>query len=233
MTFLEECKEFAKPVWERYIHHQWIEALFAGTLTDEQFCFWLTQDLPYIGNNSAEVVYPKVPPHNDWIRLQREYGERSAATRVELEMLKRDDVSEFALTRWAARPQRASFINFFIRAYYEGTFGDICCSVYACYCFAETFGERYKREEPRGLPAQQKRWVEQWIDPFYSKLQAVTEQGINEYGAHATEFEKEKMRWLFLRGTNYQIGTFDVAWDCSDPWPGELVERSVLAGLPE
>ncbi len=232
MTFLEECKSFAGPVWERYIHHPWIEAIFAGTLSDEQFSYWLTQDLPYIGENSGELANPKVPPHNDWVRIQREYGVRSAESRVELQMLKRDDVDEFALTRWAARPRREAFVNFFVRTFYEGTFGDICCAVYACYCFAETFGERYKRERPSGLPPLQQQWLKQWTDPFYSKMQAATEEGLNEYGANATDYERDKMRWLFLRGTHHQIGTFDAAWQCSDPWPGEGKESGVLAGPP-
>lgn len=40
------------------------------------------------------------------------------------------------------------------------------------------------------------------------------------------------MRWLFLRGTQWQIGTFDVAMNLSNPWPGEGQERGVMADAP-
>ena len=30
MTFLDECIAFTGDYWERYQHHPWIEALFAG-----------------------------------------------------------------------------------------------------------------------------------------------------------------------------------------------------------
>ena len=33
MTFVEECKAAAGPVWERWMHHPWTEDLFAGTLS--------------------------------------------------------------------------------------------------------------------------------------------------------------------------------------------------------
>ena len=227
MTFLEDCISFAGPVWDRYLHHPWIEAFFAGELSEEQFNYWLIQNLSYLGNPIAEVAYPKVPPHNPWIRLRREYARRSDETRVELRLL--EEVGDFAKTRWAARPMRDGLINFWVRTVYEGTFGDICCAYYVCYSFPITFGERYLREKPDNLPEMQLSWVEQWADPFAEELRAATEAGINEYGANSTEFEREKMRWIFKRATQYQIGTFDAAWKLSDPWPGEGEEKGVLA----
>ena len=228
MTFLDECIEFTGVYWERYLHHPWIEGLYAGTLRQDQFEYWLTQDLPYIGERTAEVAFPKVPPHNSWERLQREYAVRSGESRVELQMLPKH--GDFALTRWAARPRREAFINFFVRTFYEGTFGDICCAVYPCYSFYNTFGVRYLAEKPTGLSELQVAWVEQWIDPFFKELQEATADGINEYGANSPAYETGKMRWLFLRATQHQISTFDVAWNCSDPWGGEFEETGVLAG---
>ena len=60
MTFLDECIEFAGPAWKRYVHHPWIEALFAGTLQEDKFRYWLIQDLPYIGENASEVAFTTV-----------------------------------------------------------------------------------------------------------------------------------------------------------------------------
>jgi len=231
MKFIEECKSFAGPVWESYLHHPWIEAMFAGDLSDERFEYWLIQDLPYLSTNIAEIAFPKVPPHNKWEELQREYKIRSGETRVELRMLER--VGDFAKTRWAARPWRDGIINFWIRTAYEGTFGDICCATYVCDAFSHTFGERYMLEKPTGLSELQVEWIEQWIDPFHEKIRAVTEEAINEYGEQSTHYERDKMRWLFLRGTQYQIGTFDAAWNLSDPWPGEGEETGVIAGSPK
>lgn len=230
MTFLEECIDFTGVYWERYQRHPWIKALFAGELREDQFEYWLTQDLPYIGERTASLAFHKVPPHNPWARLQREYDVRSGESRVELQMLKK--YGDFALSRWAARPRREAFVNFFIRTFYEGTFGDICCAVYPCYSFYNTFGVRYLAKKPTGLLPLQVAWTEQWTEPFYKELQEATAAGINEYGAHSTEYEREKMRWIFLRGTQHQISIFDTAWDCSDPWGGELEESGVLAGPP-
>ena len=71
MTFLEECIEYAGPAWSRFTHHPWINAMFAGELSEERFKYWLIQDLPYLGEHIALVAAPKVPPHNPWVRLQR------------------------------------------------------------------------------------------------------------------------------------------------------------------
>jgi thiaminase/transcriptional activator TenA len=230
MTFLDDCIAFAAPVWQRYHHHPWIEALFAGTLDEERFDYWLAQDLPYLGEWFTAVAFQKVPPHNPWAKLEAEYLIRAGQSRVELDLLEK--YGDFAKTRWAARPRREAFVNFFARTVYEGSFGDICCALYPCYSFPITFGERYQREKPTGLPDRQRRWVEQWIDPFFVNMQDATRDGLNEYGTYASPYQKEQMKWIFLRATNHQIGVFDAAWNLSDPWPGEGEEAGVMAGLP-
>jgi len=230
MAFLDECIAFTGPVWDRYVHHPWIEALFANELSEDRFEYWLAQNLPYLGERIAAVAAPKVPPHNPWYQLVIEYMSRSSATRVDLQML--DKYGPFASTRWAARPRREAFINFFVRTVHEGTFGDICCAYYPCYAFPVTFGERYHAQAPNGLPPLQTAWLEQWIDPFFVTLRDATAQGLNEAGAYAAPHEQERMRWIFLRATNHQIGTFDAAWQLSDPWPGEGDEAGVMAGAP-
>lgn len=230
MAFLDECLQFAKPVWERYVHHPWIEAMFAGTLSEERFDYWLAQDLPYLGERISAVAFAKVPPHNPWAKLEAEYLVRANQSRVELELLAK--YGDFAKTRWAARPRREAFINFFARTVYEGSFGDICCAFYPCYAFPNTFGVRYQKEKPANLPERQRRWVEQWVDPFFIMLQEATTDGINEYGAAATPYQKNQMKWLLVRATHHQIGTFDAAWNLSDPWPGEGKEAGVMAAPP-
>jgi thiaminase (transcriptional activator TenA) len=230
MSFIDECIAFTGPVWNRYHHHPWIDALFAGTLDEDRFNYWLAQDLPYLGERISIIAFQKVPPHNPWAQLDTEYLIRAGKSRVELDMLEK--YGDFAKTRWAARPRREAFVNFFARTVYEGTFGDICAAFYPCYTFPTTFGERYQREEPANLSDRQRRWVEQWVDPFFIQLQEATKDGLNEYGEHATAHQKEQMKWIFLRATNHQIGVFDAAWNLSDPWPGEGEESGVMAGPP-
>lgn len=87
MTFLEECIEYSGPVWSRFTHHPWINAMFAGELSEERFKYWLIQDLPYLGEHIALVAAPKVPPNNPWVSLQKEYERRSTGSRVELRVL--------------------------------------------------------------------------------------------------------------------------------------------------
>lgn len=230
MSFVDECKESAGPVWERWIHHPWIEDFFAGQLPDDQFRYWLIQDLPYLGQNITEMIYPKVPDHNPFVELSHEYAHRAETSRVELETL--DEAGPFARTRWAARPMRDAIINFWIRTAHEGDFGDLCAALFVCYSFADTFGTRYRSDRPAELPDLQRAWVEQWVDPYFERLHHSVRDGLNEAGEHADDDKKEQMRWLFLRGTQLQIGTFDAACKLSDPWPGEGEEIGVAADGP-
>ncbi len=60
VAFSDQCIKATGSVWERWLHHPWTEALFAGELSDAQFRYWLVQDLPYLGQHMTEPVYPKV-----------------------------------------------------------------------------------------------------------------------------------------------------------------------------
>lgn len=229
MNFVDECLEFAAPAWKAFQHHPWIEAIFANELPDDRFRYWLAQDLPYLGQFITQVAYAKIPPHSALLQLEQEYARRSESGRVELQLL--DELGDFAKTRWAARPRRDAFINFWVRTMHEGTFGDICAALYVCYSFDRTFGERFQAEGASGLSGFQLEWMEQWIDPFSISLREATEAGLNEAGEHAAPHEKETMKWLFLRSIQYQIGTFDAAWELSDPWPGET-EEGMMSQVP-
>ena len=220
MSFVDECKEVSEPVWGLWLHHPWTEALFAGQLSDEQFRYWLIQDLPYLGQNITEMIYPKVPATSPFVELSREYAVRAETSRVEREAI--GDLGSFALSRFAARPTRDAVINFWIRAAHEGTFGELCAALYVCY----SFGTRFRSDAPTGLPALQQAWVEQWVDPYFEEIHESVRDGLDEAGANASESEREQMKWLFLRGTQLQIATFDAAWKLSDPWPGESDQAS-------
>jgi thiaminase len=44
MSFLDQCIAFTGAVWDRYVRHPWIEALFAGELSEERFEYWQAQN---------------------------------------------------------------------------------------------------------------------------------------------------------------------------------------------
>lgn len=228
MSFVAECLEFAGPAWDRLLHHPWIDGLFAGTLSEERFHYWLAQDLPYLGERFTAVALAKAPPYSAWAKLETEYMSRARESRVELQTMA--PYGDFALTRWAARPEREAFVNFFARYVYEGTFGEICAAYYPCYAFPDVFGKRYVAERPANLPKLQRDWVEQWADPFFVALGDANAAGLEEAGQHGTSYQQEKLKWIVLRSIQHQIGTFDAAWNLSDPWPGEGRETGVMAG---
>ena len=227
MAFLDECIEFAGPAWEAYVHHPWIEALFAGELEDDRFHYWLAQDLCYVFDPIASAALAKCPPDNPWAKLVLDYSANEKATRVEAQLL--DEYGDFAMTRWAARPRREAFNNFMFRSVHEGTFGEICCAHYPCFRFCDTFAKRYEETQPEGISVDQVEWITQFAKPSARETCKATVQGINDGGEFASPWVRDRMKWTFLRATQHQIGTFDAAWELKDPWAGPGDDQGVLA----
>lgn len=226
--FVDECREFAGPVWDSYIHHPWIEALFSGELDDERFNYWLAQDLSFIFDTVNLSAIGKCPPNNPWAERTIQLFSSARTGRVESRLI--SEHGEFAKSRWAARPARESMSNFLFRAAAEGTFGEYCCAQYACSEFANTFARRFEEMSQSTLPPEQADWVAQFAEPWEREINVYLVQGINEAGAYAPSWLRDQMKWYFLRGVQHQIATFDAAWQLSDPWPGIPDDTSILAG---
>jgi thiaminase/transcriptional activator TenA len=227
MDFVDECLEFAAPAWDAYVHHPWVEALFAGTLDQDRFHYWLAQDLSFIYDTVGLAAVPKCPPDLPWAKRMLDYFANSRGGRAETILLEK--YGDFAKTPWAARPAREAFNNFMLRVASEGTFGEFCCAQFACTSFSNTFALRYEETKPEGIPQEQVDWVMQFAEPWEREGCKEMAQAINEAGTYASPWLRDQMRWTFLRGTQHQIATFDAAWKMSDPWPGPGDDGGVLA----
>jgi thiaminase/transcriptional activator TenA len=231
MGFIDECIDFSGPVWDELLHHDWIETLLRGELSDERFQYWYASDLSFLGEHILSRGISKAPRDHP---LRKLVVDVITADRDELELMRHlvDEHGTYILTPWSARPTREGYTNFLLRILYEGSFTQLCAASYPCFVFGEIIGQRYLDDPDPNVPAGQAEWM-RTLHEVLIPLQAALGTEVDEMGPQVPQRERDEILWSFLRATQHQIRTFDAAWALTDPWPGEGDDPSFLSTPPE
>ena len=212
-TFQDFTSSIA-PLWSAYLRHPWMEGVHDGTLSRDQFAFFLAQDMPYQRDFLQALVLAATKSADPDLLLQWR-GFIADEAQFEEELLAELGVS-WSYDRWAAGPAREGYMNHLIRVAYEGSLADICASLLPC--AAGFTGAMAEPADKTGLDPLYVRWLEYYERPeqfaFSSALVAEFERNL----AHATPAQVEHARMICTRSVQHQIDVLDAAWRVSDDW---------------
>lgn len=204
----------AGPLWQAYLHHPWMDAIHDGSLTREQFGFFLAQDMPYQRDFlNALVLGAGKAADPDLLLTMRGFIADEAA--FEEQLLEELHVP-WTYDRWAAGPAREGYMNHLIRVAHEEDISTICAALLPC---AAGFTGAMAEPAPKsGLDPLYVRWLEYYERPeqfaFSSQLVGTFEAGLQE----ATPERISHARMIFTRSVQHQIDVLDAAWKTEDPW---------------
>jgi thiaminase/transcriptional activator TenA len=216
--------------WERYQRHPFFDALADGSLTRDQFRFWLEQDIPYVAEygRAREVLAHKVAADPAFAELNAvveagswvDYaGELEIS--FEFEMLRRIGVEPERLGRFDALPAREGYLNHVARTALEGSLGELVCALLPCEWGFSEMAERLTGNRVPDLDPVYSDWID-----YYTAAEQVANTELSlrilERAAEiTTPEEREQMALVFQRSVSHQIAVLDAAWLTADPWPEE------------
>lgn len=213
VTFQDFTASMA-PLWHAYLRHPWMVAIHDGSLTREQFAFFLVQDMPYQRDFLQALVLAATKSSDpdlllQWRRFIVEEAEFEAELLAELG-------TRWTFDRWAAGPARDGYMNHLIRVAHEGSIGEICASLLPC--AAGFTGAMAEPADKTGLDPLYTRWLEYYERPeqfaFSSALVGTFEASM----AGASEDEALRAKMICTRSVQHQIAVLDAAWRTSDEW---------------
>ena len=200
--------------WHRYLNHPWMVAIHDGSLTREQFAFFLVQDMPYQADFlKALTLASTKSDHPDDLLLMREFIKAEAEFE---EGLLGDMGVAWTYDRWAAGPSREAYMNHLVRVAFEEPVSTICAALLPCAAgFTGAMAEPVAKE---GLDPLYVQWLE-----FYerSEQREFSEMlvGLFDRGMSiASSGEVIHARMIFTRSIQHQIAVLDAAWRTEDLW---------------
>ncbi|MFK0160777.1 TenA family protein [Streptomyces sp. NPDC090493] len=225
MTFVDDCRERSKAVWNAYRHHPWIEALADGTLRPEQFVFFQTDDGAHVAefNRTIALGIAKAPVGHPWAK---------AAANVLANMSTVDELGEkqsliedlgfpavMGHDRWSTSPAREGYVNHLVRTGLEGTFPHIAASLYPCSLFTEVIGSRFRGVRIPG-PEPYRRWADMYTRRTRTEMCAAHAAVMEDAADAGGRAGRESLFRLYKRSLEHQVRVFDAAWALDGMWPG-------------
>ncbi len=210
----DEFTGAAHELWDGYIHHPFMGGVHDGTLSRDQFAFFLVNDMPYQRDflNALLLAATREVEPDSLLRM-RSFIEDE----VEFEIgLLAELGADWTFDRWAAGPAREGYMNHLTRVAHEGSLGEVCASLLPCAAgFTGAMAEPAPKE---GLPPIYQRWLEFYERPeqfeFSSELVGTFESAMSS----ASSDEVERARMIFTRSVQHQLAVLDAAFRVADNW---------------
>jgi thiaminase/transcriptional activator TenA len=214
MSFTDELRGVAEPIWDATLEHPMVEGLGDGTLEVAPFRRWVRQDYVFL------VAYNRVFAHGaasapDLDRMTR-FAELLSATLNEEMALHRAyaaefDISEAELEATDPNPTTRGYTDFLVRTAATGSFGDIAAVLLPCMWGFNVTGERLAAT---GLPEEERyaEWIETYAGAEFTELTDWCKGVMNEVAAGASEADRERYRDLFRTSARYEYRFWDAAW---------------------
>ncbi len=206
--------ERAGPLWARYVHHPWFEAIHRGDLPMDRFTFFIVHDMPYQRDflNALVLAASRSEAPAIWLKL-RDF----ILKEVDFEESILDDIgAEWTFDRWAAGPAREGYMNHISRVALEGNTTYIGAALLPC--AAGFTGAMAAPADKSHHPEIYRRWLEYYEKPeqgeFSTDLVRLFEEGATLLG----EQELAVAQMVFVRSLQHQIAVFDAAWETKDEW---------------
>ena len=201
-------------LWDAYLHHPWMDAIHAGTLSLDQFRFFLAQDMPYQMDFLNALLLGAAQSTNPeaWLWI-RSFIDAEATFE---ESLLTDLGAMWSRARWVAGPAREGYMNHLTRVALEGSVGAIAAALLPC-----AAGFTDAMAEPADVskhPPLYQRWLRYYERPEQlecsTRLVDLFESAVRGAGPEALEH----CRMIFVRSVQHQLAALDAAWRVSDDW---------------
>ena len=219
MSFTEELREVAEPIWAATMDHPMVEGIGDGTLDEERFREWVRQDYVYLIEYSR--VFALGAAHAPDLERMSTFAtllDETLNTEMDLHRSYADDfgIGEAELAATEPNPTTRAYTDFLVRAGYEG-FGETVAALLPCMW---GFNETGRRLDERGRPDHEgyAEWIDTYAGEEFTELADWCRDLMDEVAADARPERRERFRELFVTSSRYEYMFWDAAYR-SEGWP--------------
>ena len=209
MNVLEELWRSTEDIYQSIIQHPFNKELAAGTLDEEKFRFYLSQDIVYIGEYSRALaaLAAKAPDHHgvrEFITFAKEGLDIERALHDELmKTFGVEKAENIALST-------ESYANFLLATIGYKNFSEGVAALLPCFwVYNEVAAHIYKNAKGKNP---YKPWIETYssaeFDETTNRMKEITQTLFMEGG----QKERDNMKEAFMRSTKYEWYFWDSAY---------------------
>lgn len=219
MTFTDELRTVAEPIWDATLEHPMVEGIGDGTLDPAPFRHWVCQDYVFLIEYSR--VFALGGAHApDLDRMSRFASLFESTINTEMDLHRSYagafDITDAELEATEPTPTTQAYTDFLVRSGYEG-FGETVAALLPCMW---GFNVTAKRLAERGRPEHElyDQWIEMYAGEEFTTLTEWCKDTMNAVAKEAPPRQRETYHDRFHTSARYEYLFWDGAWN-REEWP--------------
>jgi len=211
MDFLKQLEKAVKPLYHEIISHPFNLELAEGTLEEEKFRFYLSQDVFYIGEYSRTLaaLAAKAPTHSqmmEFIRFAQEGLDIDRTLHEEyFEIFAVSEPKQLALSTEA-------YSNFLLATAAYKSFEEAISALLPCFWLYNDVAVHIHQKARKEKNKYQK-WIDTYAGAEFDKTTQRLKEITRQLASDSSETTREKMQQQFLRSARYEWFFWDSAYN--------------------
>lgn len=217
MTWTDDLKQMALPIWEAIFRHPFVEQLGTGSLPLDRFRYFVGQDFVYLQDFSRVLAMgavravhrtdePMFLRHAQTVHLVEHELHQSLAPSLGL-------VPE-RLAATPPGPVTVAYTDHLVRSAWSEPYSVLVAAVLPCYWIYREVGQRLANHLPDH--PQYRAWIETYAGDLYGQsveeILAVADRLGERLGERLDEREQMLARRAFWRSSRYEWLFWEQAW---------------------
>lgn len=225
MTFTDELRQKADPIWKASFDHPFVQGLGDSTLPLDRFRYYVLQDAYYLSHfaKMQALAAAKADLLEVTNRMAKHVqGTYEAELNLHRTFMKQLNISEKDQQSFEPAPTAYAYTSHMYRASQFGQLGDVIAAILPCYWLYAEIGEQLKDKTPKE-PVYQT-WIQAYHSDWFMTLVKEQIDRLDQLAETASETEKERWTDLFLKSSQYEYLFWEMAYTL-EKWPMEAYRQ--------
>ncbi|MBN9653265.1 thiaminase II [Halobacillus sp. GSS1] len=232
MKFSQQIREAVDPIWEASFNHPFVKGIGEGTLSLDQFRYYVLQDSYYLSHFSR-VQAMGAAKSEDMKTMASMASHAQGTYEAEMELhenfSKRLGITKEERNQFTPSPTAYAYASHMYRGAYHGDLGEIIATILPCYWLYYEVGEHLKDHQPEEPIYQE--WIGTYGGDWFRTLVEEQIQRLDDLAELKSEAGRERMKELFVISSQYEYQFWEMAY-VMEEWPFDM-RTSLLAGKGE
>lgn len=221
MSFSEQLRKLAKPIWQAQLTHPFVVALGKGTLPARKFKYYILQDARFLGDLSRvfSAAALRAPDSESALRLNK-LAEDTIV--VERSLHERYGtlwkMTAAQMTSVPMAPTNFAYTRHMLAVAASGSACEIAVVALPCAWIYCVVGQHLLRHGPPKDTHPYRDWLMLYASPEFAEVQKWMRKKVDLWAKTAGKEEKKRMEEAFVISSKYEWMFWEMAWT-EEKWP--------------
>ena len=221
MSFSDQLRRKAQPIWSAQLNHPFVIALGKGKLPERKFKYYILQDARFLGDLARvfAAAAQKAPDAESALRF---------AKLVEETIITERGLHESYGKRWKMTPKEMSsvpmaptnyaYTRHMLTIAQSGTAAEATVVALPCAWIYCVVGNHLLRNGPPKVGHPYRDWLMLYASPEFAEVQRWMRTKVDRWAKDASAAERKRMEEAFVISSRYEWMFWEMAWK-EEEWP--------------